>query len=125
LLVAAGALLLIAHGAGRLAPPVSAAPSLPEGSRDPVLVTRGAWLSSIGNCNSCHTAEHGATFAGGRPLSTPFGTIYATNLTPDPETGIGRWSLSDFSRAMHLGVGKEGQNLYPAFPYDHFARLRR
>ena len=90
---------------------------------DPLLVAKGAWLAAIGNCNSCHTANDGATFAGGRPLSTPLGTIYATNITPDPETGIGRWSAPDFLRAMRQGVDKEGRNLYPAFPYDHFTHV--
>jgi len=90
---------------------------------DPLVVAKGTWLAAIGNCNSCHTANDGATFAGGRPLSTPFGTIYATNITPDPETGIGRWSATDFLRAMHQGVDSEGRNLYPAFPYDHFTHV--
>jgi mono/diheme cytochrome c family protein len=90
---------------------------------DQALVAKGAWLAAIGNCGSCHTAIGGGTFAGGRPLSTPFGTIYATNITPDPETGIGRWSASDFLRAMHDGVGKDGRDLYPAFPYDHFTHV--
>ena len=99
------------------------APSQNGASFDPAVVARGAWLAAIGNCGSCHTASDGATFAGGRPLSTPFGTIYATNITPDPETGIGRWSSSDFLRAMHEGLGKDGRELYPAFPYDHFTHV--
>jgi mono/diheme cytochrome c family protein len=99
------------------------APSQNGASFDPAVVARGAWLASIGNCGSCHTASDGATFAGGRPLSTPFGTIYATNITPDPETGIGRWSPADFLRAMHEGVGKDGRELYPAFPYEHFTHV--
>jgi mono/diheme cytochrome c family protein len=97
--------------------------SAPEATYDPTLVAKGAWLAAIGNCNTCHTATNGRTFAGGRPLSTPFGTIYATNITPDLETGIGRWSASDFLRAMHQGVDREGRDLYPAFPYDHFTHL--
>jgi mono/diheme cytochrome c family protein len=103
------------------APPQASSPG--GASFDPAVVARGAWLAAIGNCGSCHTAAGGATFAGGRPLSTPFGTIYATNITPDPETGIGRWSASDFLRAMHEGLGKDGRELYPAFPYDHFTHV--
>jgi hypothetical protein len=61
-------------------------------------------------------------YAGGRALPTPFGTIYASNLTPDPETGIGTWSEEAFRRAMHEGVDREGRQLYPAFPYDHFTK---
>ncbi len=99
------------------------APSQNGAAFDLTVVARGAWLAAIGNCASCHTAASGATFAGGRPLSTPFGAIYATNITPDPETGIGRWSASDFLRAMHEGVGKDGRELYPAFPYDHFSHV--
>src|ERR1019366_7575549 len=95
----------------------------PTASFDPTLVPTGAWLAAIGNCSTCHTADNGRAFAGGGPLATPFGTIYATNITPHPGTGIGRWSPSDFLRAMHQGVDKEGRNLYPAFPYDHFTHV--
>jgi mono/diheme cytochrome c family protein len=62
-------------------------------------------------------------FAGGLPLPTPFGTIYSTNLTPDPEAGIGRWSEAAFTRAMREGVDRQGRHLYPAFPYDHFTKV--
>src|SRR2546423_3260476 len=81
------------------APPASPAAS----SYDAEVVARGAWLAALGNCNTCHTAANGMTFAGGRPLPTPFGTVYATNITPAQETGIGRWSSLDFLRAMHQG----------------------
>ena len=83
-------------------------------------VRQGARLAAIGNCGVCHTRTGGALNAGGRPLETPFGVIHATNITPDPETGIGRWSFEAFSRAMRRGVDRRGQHLYPAFPYDHF-----
>jgi mono/diheme cytochrome c family protein len=92
-------------------------------SFDPATVAKGAQLAAIGNCNTCHTAQGGASFAGGRALPTPFGTIYATNITPDPETGIGRWSLEAFRRSMHDGVDRRGRHLYPAFPYDHFTNV--
>jgi mono/diheme cytochrome c family protein len=87
---------------------------------NPDLIRHGADLAAIGDCNTCHTAPGGKVFAGGLGLPTPFGTIYSTNITPDPETGIGRWSLEAFSRAMREGVDREGRHLYPAFPYDHF-----
>jgi mono/diheme cytochrome c family protein len=117
--------IAVAWAMGRHASSASAAsPSFPpDATYDPALVAKGAWLAAIGNCNTCHTATSGRTFAGGRPLSTPFGTIYATNITPDPETGIGRWSPSDFLRAMHQGVDRGGRDLYPAFPYDHFTHV--
>lgn len=90
---------------------------------DRAMIDNGRALAAIGNCNVCHTAGGGATFAGGRPLQTPFGTLYSTNITPDPETGIGRWTAEDFRRAMREGVAPDGHQLYPAFPYDHFARV--
>jgi mono/diheme cytochrome c family protein len=84
------------------------------------LVKRGARLAAAGNCIACHTAPGGKSFAGGLALPTPFGTIYSTNITPDQETGIGRWSEAAFIRALRKGVDREGRHLYPAFPYDHF-----
>ena len=90
---------------------------------DPTLIARGAQLALIGNCNVCHTADGGAPYAGGRPLHTPYGTIHSTNITPDPATGIGRWSEAAFRRAMREGVDRRGRHLYPAFPYDHYARM--
>jgi mono/diheme cytochrome c family protein len=94
-------------------------PPAPE-SFDPELVKQGSDLAAIGNCNVCHTRAGGEVLAGGRAMPTPFGTIYSTNITPDPETGIGRWSEAAFQRSMHEGVDREGRHLYPAFPYDHF-----
>src|SRR5581483_456082 len=87
---------------------------------DPAVVHRGAQLAALGNCASCHTAPGGEPLTGGRALSTPFGTLYSTNITPDPKTGIGHWSRAAFRRAMREGVDREGRQLYPAFPYDHF-----
>ncbi len=85
-------------------------------------IERGRQLAALGDCVVCHTAADGALNAGGRPLETPFGTIYATNLTPDVETGIGAWSFSAFQRAMRDGISRDGRHLYPAFPYPHFAK---
>ena len=92
-------------------------------SFDRTEVLHGEALAHLGNCRTCHTAPGGRPFAGGRALHTPFGTIYATNITPDPDTGIGRWSATAFERAMRQGISRDGRFLYPAFPYDHFARL--
>ncbi len=85
-------------------------------------IARGAQLAALGNCAVCHTSASGATNAGGRPLDTPFGTIYSTNITPDVDTGIGAWSYPAFERAMRDGVSRDGRHLYPAFPYPHFAK---
>jgi mono/diheme cytochrome c family protein len=90
----------------------------------PEEVTRGAHLAAIGNCITCHTREGGASFAGGKAIATPFGTIYSTNITPDRDTGIGEWSLAAFTRAVRQGVSREGYHLYPAFPYDHMTKMR-
>ncbi|SDT20538.1 cytochrome c [Bradyrhizobium canariense] len=92
-------------------------------SFDPALIKRGRDLAAIGNCNDCHTVRGGNSFAGGLPVPTPFGTIYSSNITPDPETGIGRWPEAAFRRAMRSGVNRDGQHLYPTFPYDHFTNV--
>src|SRR5437588_2922044 len=84
------------------------------------LIAKGEALAGAGYCATCHTAKGGATYAGGYGMPTPFGVIYSTNITPDPETGIGRWSEAAFARAMRQGVDRAGRHLYPAFPYDHF-----
>ncbi|MCA6106855.1 molybdopterin cofactor-binding domain-containing protein [Bradyrhizobium cenepequi] len=85
-------------------------------------IARGKELASLGACAVCHTTAGGALNAGGRPLETPFGIIYATNITPDVETGIGAWSYPAFERAMREGIHRDGRHLYPAFPYTHFAK---
>ena len=96
----------------------------PTGASD-TSVERGEYLVRAGNCFSCHTARGGQAYAGGRAIPTPFGTLYSTNITPDPETGIGRWSADDLWRALHEGKSRDGSLLYPAFPYTHYTRLRR
>jgi mono/diheme cytochrome c family protein len=77
----------------------------------------------VGNCITCHTAPGGKPYAGGAAVKTPFGVVFGTNITPDPDTGIGRWSEAAFARAMREGIDREGRHLYPAFPYDHFTLL--
>ncbi len=89
----------------------------------PQALERGRLVAAAGDCVVCHTAPGGAANAGGLGLETPFGTIYATNITPDTETGIGRWSYAAFERAMRQGIHQDGRQLYPAFPYTAFARL--
>ncbi len=85
-------------------------------------IERGWLLAAAGDCAVCHTAPGGARNAGGLALETPFGRVYSTNLTPDPETGIGRWSYTAFERAMREGISRDGHHLYPAFPYTAYAR---
>lgn len=86
------------------------------------MVARGRQLAALGDCAVCHTAPGGVANAGGRAMETPFGTVYSTNLTPDPDTGIGRWSYAAFERAMREGISRDGHHLYPAFPYTAFTR---
>jgi mono/diheme cytochrome c family protein len=89
------------------------------------LLARGESLSRAGNCMSCHTAQGGAPFAGGRGIQTPFGTVFTSNLTPDMNTGLGRWSRSEFWRALHNGRSRDGRLLYPAFPYTSYTQVTR
>jgi mono/diheme cytochrome c family protein len=96
-----------------------ASPPAPA-SFDANLVQRGAALAAVGNCRGCHTPPGAPAYSGGVPLKSPFGTLYTSNITPDPETGIGRWSEEAFRRAMREGVDRRGEHLYPAFPYDHY-----
>ena len=86
-------------------------------------VRRGAVLASAGFCATCHTRDGGGYNGGGKPVATPFGTIYGSNITPDPETGIGAWTRAAFDRSMRDGVSRDGRHLYPAFPYTHFVGL--
>ncbi|RIX98495.1 aldehyde dehydrogenase [Aureimonas flava] len=88
----------------------------------PATIERGRLAAAAGACNVCHAAPDGTAFGGGRALETPFGTVYATNITPDPEAGIGAWSYSAFERAMRAGVSRDGHHLYPAHPYTSFAK---
>jgi len=85
-------------------------------------IARGQQLAALGNCAVCHTQTNGIANAGGRALETPFGIVYSTNITPDVETGIGAWSYPAFERSMREGIHRDGRHLYPAFPYNHFAK---
>jgi mono/diheme cytochrome c family protein len=110
--------------AALLAALLSAAfPSSHAGTLDAALVRRGRYLALAGDCISCHTRAEGAPFAGGLAFHTPFGTVYSSNITPDPNTGIGRWSEAEFSRALRQGIGRNGEHLYPVFPYPYFTKI--
>jgi mono/diheme cytochrome c family protein len=91
-------------------------------SQDPQ-VLRGAYLAKAGDCVACHTVDRKKPFAGGAPLATNFGTIYSTNITPDPTHGIGQYSYEDFAKALRQGVAKDGHYLYPAMPYPSYAKI--
>ena len=104
-----------------------------DGSADPAdvltqasgLIERGAYLARLGNCAGCHTARGGQAYAGGVRIDTPFGALFAGNLTPDPDTGLGTWSADDFWLALHNGRSRSGRFLYPAFPYSNYTRVTR
>lgn len=111
---------------GALSPVVDAGTtSSAPASADTGVVARGAYLARVGNCAGCHTAPDGKRYAGGRGIRTPFGTVYAGNLTPDDATGLGRWSSDDFWRALHEGRSRDGRRLVPAFPYTSYTRVAR
>jgi mono/diheme cytochrome c family protein len=104
--------------------PAAIAPTAgPPPLASPQVLAAGARVVALGDCMVCHTTTTGPAYAGGLGLRTPFGTIYSTNITPDPDTGIGRWSPQAFTRAMREGVSRDGHLLYPAFPYIHYRRM--
>lgn len=99
--------------------PAAAPPAPPSAA----VLAAGARIVALGDCMVCHTSPVGRAYAGGLGLATPFGTIYSTNITPDPDTGIGRWTPAAFRRALRDGVARDGHLLYPAFPYIHTTRM--
>lgn len=94
-----------------------------DNSPTATLEQKGHYLVNAGDCISCHTRPGGETFAGGLALATPFGTIYSANITPDPESGIGRWTEEQFTRAMRQGIAADGSRLYPAFPFPEYTKV--
>lgn len=88
-------------------------------------VERGRYLATLGNCRACHTQPGGADYAGGHMIPTPFGQFFAPNITPDADTGIGRWTADDFWAALHEGRSRNGKLLYPVFPYTNYTRMTR
>jgi mono/diheme cytochrome c family protein len=117
--VAAAALYLLRPGA------------LPQGAAagetNPTtqVINRGEYLARAGDCVACHTIPNGKPFAGGRAMPTPFGDLYVPNITPDDETGIGRWTADDFFRMMRKGVSRDGTLLYPAMPFASYTKVTR
>jgi mono/diheme cytochrome c family protein len=100
--------------------------SLPPSARaDQAEIAEGEYLARAGDCVACHTIPDGVLFAGGLPMLTPFGTLYSSNITPDPETGIGKWSADDFYRTMHQGRFPDGGLIYPAMPFPSYTKVTR
>jgi len=111
-LIAAGLLALVAC-------------SVAVQAQDPDIIAKGEYLARAGDCIACHTAPEGKLFAGGRAMPTPFGTLYTSNITPDPETGIGKWTADDFYKTMHKGHFPDDGLLYPAMPFASYTKVTR
>ncbi|MBS0431082.1 MAG: cytochrome c [Proteobacteria bacterium] len=88
-------------------------------------IKRGEYLARVGDCVACHTKHGGQQFAGGLPIPTPFGTLYSSNITPDPDYGIGNWSADDFYQMLHTGKSRDGTLLYPAMPFPAYTKITR
>jgi cytochrome c553 len=106
-------------------PPADALPAPRPPPARAALVEQGRRVALLGHCAGCHQQPGGRALSGGPGLSTPFGTVYAGNLTPDPGTGLGAWSADDFWQALHHGRGRDGRRLLPAFPYTSYTHLTR
>ncbi|MBY0380431.1 MAG: cytochrome c [Xanthobacteraceae bacterium] len=96
---------------------------VPARLKDASAVKRGEYLAKAADCMVCHTSQGGKEYAGGFPFKLPFGTLYSTNITPDKETGIGNYSDQDFLNAMHRGIRRDGQRLYPAMPFTSYTYM--
>jgi mono/diheme cytochrome c family protein len=86
-------------------------------------LSKGEYLARASDCIVCHTLPEGRPYAGGLKMNSPVGAIYTTNITPDPDTGIGKYSFEDFEAALRKGIARDGRRLYPAMPYPSYARL--
>jgi mono/diheme cytochrome c family protein len=89
------------------------------------VITRGEYLARAGDCVACHTVPGQPEFSGGRPMPTPFGNLYVPNITPEDETGIGRWTADDFYKMMHTGRSRDDTLLYPAMPFANYTKVTR
>ena len=125
LLAILGASLFISPNV-RAADPASinvAVPAPTAADKKSALIEHGKYVAQLGDCVACHTAGNGPAMAGGLELKTPMGRIYSTNITPDVQTGIGKYSFAQFDRAMRKGVAADGHKLYPAMPYPSYAKI--
>ncbi|CAN7559635.1 cytochrome c [Rhizobium rhizogenes] len=122
-------LLIVIIAAGGLAWFVTHKPSSPfdqtaaAQAPSPELAQRGEYVARQADCVACHSLPNGKPFAGGLEMGTPLGSIFATNITPDKETGIGNYTLADFDRAVRHGVTPDGRRLYPAMPYPSYVKM--
>ena len=117
-----GPLPRLSHLLGALA--MALAP-IALGATTEEIIAKGRYLAEIGGCQSCHTQPDAPAYSGARYLDTPFGQVSTPNLTSDPASGLGQWTPEEFYRALHDGIGRTGQFLYPAMPYPWYARITR
>lgn len=122
--VVVGAILAFTLGRG-FSPPELLNRGGVDSDSTQALVARGKYLAQAGDCIACHTVPGQAIFAGNRPMPTPFGTLYAPNITPDRETGIGEWTADDFFQMMRTGKSRNGELLYPAMPFASYTKVTR
>jgi mono/diheme cytochrome c family protein len=119
----AGLILALLGLAGCSGGPPAPADAVPAAAPDAGAVAQGQYLAAAGNCLSCHTRPGGAPFSGGLAFPTPLGTVHSTNITPDPATGIGSWTVADLRRALQQGRSRKGGHLFPVFPYTAFTKF--
>jgi mono/diheme cytochrome c family protein len=123
---AATLLTILVIGAGVV---IAIARHVPDPSVSPAIASRtpdaahGAYVAILGDCAACHTVAGGKPLAGGLAFNTPVGLVYSSNITPDRDHGIGRYSVTDFVRLMRLGVKQDGGRIYPAMPYTAYAKV--
>src|SRR5436190_7817062 len=123
-LVGGGVVVLLLLRPGPLPqPPGGATAKAPNATTQ--VIEEGEYLARAGDCVACHTVPNGKPFAGGRAMATPFGNLYVPNITPDDETGIGKWNADEFYRMMHTGVSRDGSLLYPAMPFASYTKVTR
>jgi mono/diheme cytochrome c family protein len=123
------AILLIVIGAAAAIALWRIVTAIPDPGLSPALAQRrpdpahGRMVALLGDCKGCHTTAEGDAYAGGVAFTLPVGTLYSSNITPDPATGIGTYDFTDFVRLMRFGVAPGGRRIYPAMPYPAYAKM--
>jgi mono/diheme cytochrome c family protein len=100
-------------------------PAPPQAASAPLAaeVGAGAYLAEAAHCAACHTSRDDRPYAGNLAIVSPFGTMYSSNITPDPRYGIGEWTEQEFAAALRDGKGRHGTYLYPSMPYTEFTKI--
>ncbi len=99
---------------------------------DDAQLARGKYLVTIAGCNDCHTPGYFfgkpdmERFLGGSDVAFEIpglGAFAGRNITPDPETGIGKWSTEEIVHALQTGERPDGRMLAPIMPWHAFANF--